>query len=131
MLEIGMKGRAEMIVKTENTAGAMGSGELSVLATPAMIALAEKSAWTSVAGELEEGQGTVGTKMDMAHISATPVGMKVWCESELTEIDRKRLVFRVVAYDEAGKIGEGMHERFIVDNKRFEEKANGKKALSE
>ncbi len=126
MLEVGMKGRAETTVTPENTAKTMGSGELEVFATPAMIALAERSAWTSVAGELEEGFGTVGTRMDMAHISATPVGMRVWCETELTEIDRKRLVFRVTAYDEAGKIGEGTHERFIVDNERFVTKTNGK-----
>ncbi len=126
MLEIGIKGRAETTVKTENTAKAMGSGELPVFATPAMIALAEMSAWTSVAEVLGEGQGTVGTRMDMAHLSATPVGMKVWCESELVEIDRKRLVFQVRAYDEAGKIGEGTHERFIVDNDKFVAKANGK-----
>ncbi len=129
MLTIGIKGRAETVVGPNDTAEAMGSGELPVFATPAMIALAEKAAWTSVAGELEEGQGTVGTRMDMAHISATPPGMKVWCESELTEIDRKKLLFRIVAYDEAGKIGEGEHERFIVDNERFTTKANGKADL--
>ena len=80
------------------------------------------------AGELEEGQGSVGIKMTLSHIAATPLGMKVWCETELTEIDRKRLVFTVEAYDEAGKIAEGIHERFIVDNEKFLSKAEQKKS---
>lgn len=98
-----------------------------VYATPCMIALVEKTAWESVAGNLEEGQGTVGTRLDVSHVSATPVGMKVWCETELIEIDGRRLVFAVKAYDEAGLIGEGTHERFIVWNERFQQKAEGKR----
>ena len=128
MIETGIKGRQETIVTEENSAKAVGSGTLLVFATPAMIALIEETAWKSVVSSLEEGEGTVGTKLDVAHISATPVGMKVWCETELTEVDRRRLVFTVVVYDEKGKIGEGTHERFIISNEKFMEKANAKKA---
>ena len=126
MLEIGITGRQETTVDKSNTALAMGSGELEVFATPAMIALAEKTAWMSVADELEEGDGTVGTRIDVRHLSATPVGKTVWCESRLISIDRKKLVFHVEIYDEAGKIGEGEHERFIVNNQSFFEKASNK-----
>lgn len=128
MIETGIKGRQETIVTEENSAKAVGSGTLLVFATPAMIALIEETAWKSVASSLKEGEGTVGTKLDVAHISATPVGMKVWCETELTEVDRRRLVFTVAVYDEKGKIGEGTHERFIISNEKFMEKANAKKA---
>ena len=126
MLQPGIKNQNEETVTEALTAGKMGSGLLPVYATPALIALIEKTAWESVAGELEDGQGTVGTKLDIAHTSATPVGMKVRCETELKEVDRRRLVFAAEVYDEAGKIAEGTHERFIVDNERFKEKAYGK-----
>ena len=130
MLHTGMEGRLERIVTDEMTARACGSGTLEVFATPAMIALAEETAWQSVQGDLEEGQGTVGTKLDIAHIAATPVGMKVRCESLLTQIDRRRLVFKIEVYDEAGKIGSGTHERFIVDLERFQAKADGRSAVT-
>ncbi len=127
-LKAGIKGRREAVVTNENTAKTMGSGQLDVFATPAMIALIEETAWRSVADALEDGQGTVGTKLDVAHLSATPLGMKVWCETELIEVDRRRLVFRADVYDEAGKIGEGTHERFVVQNEKFAAKAESKKA---
>ena len=125
-MEIGIKGHAEQIVDETVTADTVGSGLLPVFATPAMIALIEKTAWESIADQLEEGQGTVGTKLDIAHLSATPVGMKVRCDSELVEVDGRRLVFSVKVYDEAGKIGEGTHERFIIYNDRFKEKTYAK-----
>ena len=75
---------------------------------------------------LSEGEGTVGTKLDVSHLAATPVGMKVWCESELKEVDGRRLVFHVEAFDEKGKIGEGEHERFIIQNEKFMKKAQAK-----
>ena len=125
-MNIGIKGRLETTVTEALTAKTIGSGELDVYATPMLIALAEETAWRSVAGELAEGQGTVGTKVDVSHISATPVGLRVWCETELIEIDRRRLVFSVNVYDEAGKIAEGTHERFIVENDRFQAKAETK-----
>ena len=127
MLEAGIKGHKEETVTNENTAKALGSGELLVYATPAMIALAENTALTSVADFLDKGQGTVGTKVDISHISATPVGSKVYCDTTLTLVDRRRLVFDVEVFDEAGKIGSGVHERFIVDNVKFQEKADKKR----
>ncbi|MDO5517707.1 MAG: thioesterase family protein [Clostridium sp.] len=108
------------------TAEKMGSGTLPVYATPSMIALMENTASVSVADYLEEGKGTVGTLINVKHVSATRVGAAVTCETELIEIDRKRLVFEVKAYDEAGIIGEGTHERFIIDNNRFMENVNNK-----
>ena len=126
MLEIGIKGSGEAVVTEALTAKAMGSGELPVYATPAMAALIEETAWKSVAPALEPGQGTVGTKLDISHLAATPLGRKVRCETELIEIDRRRLVFSAAVFDEAGKIGEGAHERFIVDNGKFLAKANAR-----
>ena len=122
----GIQGEKKEQVTQENTALTMKSGALKVYATPAMIALMEQAAYTSVAGELEEGQGTVGTLMNVSHISATPVGMEVTAKSELVKVDGRKLVFHVEAYDERGKIGEGEHERFIIDNEKFQNKADNK-----
>ena len=110
----------------DKTAKAMGSGTMDVFATPAMIALMENTAFESVASELEEGSGTVGTALDIKHVSATPVGMKVTCESELVKVDCRALTFSVKAFDEAGLIGEGTHERFIVFEEKFQKKADDK-----
>ncbi len=125
-MEIGIKGRVETVVNDTNTAKFVGSGSLDVFATPNMIGLMEQAAQASVAPYLEEGQGTVGTKIEITHDAATPLGMKVWAESELIEIDRRRLVFEVKAYDEAGLIGQGRHERFIIQNEKFLAKVNAK-----
>ena len=126
MLGIGIKGSGEAVVTEELTARAMGSGELPVYATPAMAALIEETAWRSAALALEQGQSTVGTRLEISHLAATPLGRRVRCETVLTEIDRRRLVFSVVVFDEAGKIGEGTHERFIVDSERFLAKADAR-----
>ena len=120
MLAIGIKGQAEVLVTEDITARNVGSGTVAVLATPMMIALMEKTCLQSVRPFLEEGQDTVGTRVDVTHSAATPVGMTVRCESELVEIDRRRLVFRVTARDDAGVVGEGMHERFIIDLAKFQ-----------
>lgn len=125
-LETGIKGHIEQVVTYELTADYIGSGMVKVFATPMMIALIEKTCRLSVAPYLEEGMGTVGTLVNVSHCAATPVGMKVWAETELTEIDRRRLVFRVAAYDERGLIGEGIHERFIIDNAKFQSKTDSK-----
>lgn len=122
----GIKGRLEQVVAPEMSAARIGSGLVEVFATPMMIALIERTCNESVLPHLCEGQGTVGTLVNVSHTAATPVGMKVWCESELTEVDRRRLVFSVRAYDECGLIGEGTHERFIIDTARFQEKALSK-----
>ena len=127
MLTIGIKGREEVMVTEENTAKAMGSGTLDVFATPAMTALMEMTAWKSVAPFLEDGDGTVGTLLQIPHDAPPPLGMKVFCESELLEIDGRRLVFHVAAFDAKGKIGEGRHERFVINNERFAAKAEKKR----
>jgi len=125
-MKIGISGKKVITVTEDMTAKSLGSGELSVYATPSMIALMENTAYKSVSEYLEDGQGTVGTLMNVKHLSATPVGMEVICESKLVEIDRKKLVFEVKAYDKSGCIGEGLHERFIIDNKKFTAKAQNK-----
>lgn len=126
-METGIKNIIEIKVNNNNTAEAMGSGTLSVFATPAMIALIEETAWRSVVPYLEEGQSTVGTKLDVEHVSPTPVGMAVKCETELMEVDGRCLKFNANVYDETGLIGTGTHERFIVNSTKFQAKANGKK----
>ena len=126
MLETGIKGTRTITVDEENTAKAMGSGTLDVFATPALIALMEETCWRSVANELEEGSGTVGTLLEIKHTAPTPVGMKVTCESTLTEVDGRRLVFEVIARDAKGVVGEGKHERFVIQNEKFQIKANAK-----
>ena len=126
MIEKGIKGRREQTVTPEMSAARIGSGLVEVFATPMMVALIEQTCLESVLPYLEEGQGTVGTLVNVTHVSATPVGMRVWCESELVDVDRRRLVFNVKAYDEAGLIGEGTHERFIIDNAKFMDKIKNK-----
>lgn len=123
MLKTGICGKKEILVDETVTAKAIASGLLDVYATPCMISLIEETAWTSIQDELEDGQGTVGTSLNIRHLAATPVGMHVRCETELTEIDRRRLVFTVSVFDDCQKIGEGTHERFVIDNERFLKKA--------
>ena len=127
MLKTGIEGKQEITVTAENTAKAMGSGTLDVFATPAMIALMEETSWRSIAPFLEEGEGTVGTHLDVSHDAATPIGMKVWAEAELVQVDRKALTFQVTAFDEAGMIGKGTHSRFIISVDRFLSKAEQRK----
>ena len=126
MIQIGIKGHEEAVVTEDMLASNVGSGLVKVYSTAMMIALIEKAAALSVEPYLEQGQGSVGTLVNVSHCSATPLGMKVHAETELVEIDRRRLVFKVAAYDERGLIGEGMHERFIIDNARFQAKADSK-----
>ena len=111
----------------ENTAAAVGSGSLPVFATPYMIALMENAACNAIADALEDGQSSVGTKLDVSHDAATPVGMHVTARAELIEVDRRRLVFRVTASDDAGPIGQGTHERFLIMAEKFLAKAEAKK----
>lgn len=118
-MQIGIKGRAEIVVSETNTAKSMNSGSLEVFSTPYMIALMEHAAAVSVENELEEGMSTVGTHLDISHDAASPLGMRVWAESELIEVDGRRLVFDVKAFDECGMIGHGRHERFIIKADKF------------
>ena len=127
-MQTGIKGETIVTVNASNTAEAMKSGLLPVFATPVMVAIMEDAAAKSVQPYLEEGQTTVGTLVNVKHLSATPEGMKVRAESELVEAEGRRLVFDVRAYDEKGLIGEGRHERFIIDAARFMEKTKAKAA---
>lgn len=129
-IEIGLKGSAEELVTYDLTAAAVGSGAQEVFATPAMIALMEKSALETMVPFLEAGQSSVGTRISVSHLSATPMGMTVRAECEVIEVDRKRILFSVKAYDDAGLIGEGTHERFIIDIEKFMAKSMAKKPAS-
>ncbi len=119
MLQPGIKGHKEQVVTPAMSAARVGSGMVDVFATPMLVALMEQTCYESVLPHLDEGQGTVGTQVNISHTSATPIGRRVWCDSELIEVDRRRLVFSVKACDEAGPIGEGTHERFVIDTARF------------
>lgn len=123
MLTVGISHEMTRDVTNENTAASLGSGLLDVFATPAMVALMEETCMKSVQAELDEGCGTVGTGLTIHHVSATPIGMKVRCASKLVEVDGRKLVFDVQAFDEAGLIGQGTHERFIIENEKFFQKA--------
>ena len=127
MLQTGIKGSLELTVTPEKCAGAIGSGDLDVFATPAMIALIEETAWRSVVPCLEPGEGTVGTALNVRHLAATPVGLKVRCETELTLVDRRRLVFEVKVFDPFGLVGEGTHERFVIQYEKFMKKVDEKR----
>ena len=113
-ISVGAVGTASTVVTPENTAAAVGSGSLPVFATPYMIALMENAACNAIADALEDGQSSVGTKLDVSH-------------DELIEVDRRRLVFRVTASDDAGPIGQGTHERFLIMAEKFLAKAEAKK----
>ncbi len=128
MITVGMKGAQELTVTDDLLANKVGSGLVAVYATPMMIAGIEGTAAASVAAELDEGKTTVGMQINVSHVAATPAGMKVRFETELTEIapNGKVLTFKVEAYDEKGLIGEGTHQRAIVDKARFEAKAQAK-----
>ena len=125
-MEIGIKGYAETMVDRSNVASSVGSGLLEVFSTPSMIALMEKAAKDSIFPFLEEGRGSVGIRLEVDHLAATPVGRKVWAESELTEIDGRVLTFRVDVYSEKEKIGQGIHKRCIINNERFLAKVRAK-----
>ena len=125
-ITIGLKGRSETVVTEHNTADAVGSGLVPVFATPYMIALMENAASTSLLPYLAADEGTVGTHLDVAHTSATPIGMKVWADAVVTAVDGKKITFEVSAFDEAGEIGRGTHERFIIRPEQVLAKAQGK-----
>lgn len=115
----GSTGEATTTVVHENTAAAVGAGGVEVFGTPMMIALMEMAAWRAVEEKLEPGLVTVGILVNVKHLAATPLGQQVRATAELLEADGRRLVFKVEAYDEHQKIGEGTHERFIVQLERF------------
>ena len=123
-ITVGMKGVAETLCEREDTAKEVGSGDLLVYATPCMVALMEGAACEAVAEGLEEGQTTVA--LNIEHISATPVGLEVRAEAEVTAVAGKVITFAVCAFDEAGEIGHGTHQRVVVNSQRFLDKAYSK-----
>ena len=125
-VEIGMRGRAVAVVTEEDTAQAQGSGLVPVFSTPRMIALMEQAAVNAVQSFLLPGRTTVGTRLDVTHDAATPIGLKVWAEAELVKVEGRKLTFAVSAYDEREKIGGGVHERFIIKPEKFLARAQGK-----
>ena len=125
-MQIGQKNQIKTTVTENDTAKVFGSGELLVLATPRMIALMEECSYKCISADLDEGASTVGTSLNVKHLSATPVGMEVTVEAEISEIDGRRVCFLVKAYDECGLIGEGTHERFIVFSEKFTQKTYSK-----
>lgn len=126
MIEVGMKAELSVEVTELNTAKNVGSGSLLVFATPALAALAEKTSCALLEGKLEEETTTVGSLLNIKHLAPTPVGMTVKCLCSLSTIDGRRLCFDMELYDDAGKVGEVYHERFIIKTKPFMEKALAK-----
>ncbi|MDH8679650.1 thioesterase family protein [Fusibacter bizertensis] len=125
-LKIGDKFTSELIVEEKHTAAAFGSGNILVFSTPMMIGLMENAALNCAQSGLESVYSTVGTFLDVKHIAATPVGHKVTATAELLEIDGKKLLFKVEAYDEVEKIGDGTHGRYIINAEKFLERVNNK-----
>lgn len=121
-MTIGMNGKVSTLAQREDTAYEVGSGSLLVYATPCMVALMEGAACEAIAEALPDDKTTVGIELAICHISATPVGMEVYAQAELTEIEKNILTFHVAAFDESGKIGEGTHKRAIVTAQKFLDK---------
>lgn len=125
-ITVGLKGKAGTDVTREDTALEVGSGSLLVYATPCMVALMEGAACEAIASCLPEEKASVGTELSISHLSATPVGMEVWAEAEVTAVEGNMITFSVIAYDETGKIGEGTHKRAIITSQRFLDKTYSK-----
>lgn len=121
----GIKGTMEIVVSEQDSARKIGSGLADVYGTPALVALMENVAQSSVKDILPEGYSTVGIEISVKHMKATPIGMKVRCESTLVKIEGKKLFFELVAHDEVGKVGEGTHWRYIVNSEEFMKKVQG------
>ena len=125
-VEIGMKGEVSTLAEREDTALEVGSGSLLVYATPCMVALMEGAACEAIAEGLEENETTVGIELNIQHIAATPVGMEVRAEAEVTAVEGKVITFSLRAFDEAGEIGKGTHKRALVNSQRFLDKTYAK-----
>lgn len=123
-IEIGAKESFKVMVDSFNTAKAMGSGSLEVFATPSMVAIMEKASTLILDQFLGDGSTTVGTALDITHISATPIGMEVSATAEVVEVNGREITLKVQAFDECGLIGEGIHKRFIVLSEKFQSKTN-------
>ena len=125
-ITVGMKGEVGTLVEREDTAQEVGSGSLLVYATPCMVALMEGAACEAIEAALNDTKTTVGTELNIQHLSATPVGLEVRAEATVTAVDGKVITFEVKAFDEAGEIGKGTHKRVIVPTQKFLEKAYNK-----
>lgn len=125
-IKIGTKGKVTTQAEREDTALEVGSGSLLVYATPCMVALMEGAACEAIAETMPDDKTSVGIELNISHISATPVGMEVYAEAEVTEVSGNIITFSVAAYDEAGKIGEGTHKRAVVSTQRFLDKTYSK-----
>ena len=125
-ITIGMKGEVATEVEREDTAYEVGSGSLLVYATPCMVALMEGAACEAIAEAIPEGKTSVGTELNISHIAATPVGLQVRATAEVTAVEGSMISFRVEAFDETGKIGEGTHKRAVVTTQRFLDKTYAK-----
>lgn len=125
-ITVGMKGEVTTLVEREDTAAEVGSGSLLVYATPCMVALMEGAACEALTASLPEDKTTVGIELNISHLSATPVGLEVRAEAEVTAVDGNIITFKVTAYDEAGKIGEGTHKRAVISTQRFLDKTYSK-----
>lgn len=125
-ITIGMKGKVTSLVEREDTALEVGSGSLLVYATPCMVALMEGAACEAIAAALPEDKTSVGTALNITHLAATPVGLEVYAEAEVTEVDGNTITFALTAYDETGKIGEGTHKRAVITTQRFLDKVYSK-----
>lgn len=125
-ITVGMKGLAESFVDREDTAKEVGSGDLLVYATPCMVALMEGAACEAIVGALKETETTVGTMLNIEHIAATPVGLEVRAEAEVTAVEGRVITFAVAAFDESGQIGKGTHKRVIVNSQKFLDKVYDK-----
>ena len=125
-ITVGMKAEVSTLVEREDTAKEVGSGDLLVYATPCMVALMEGAACEAIADALGENQTTVGIGLNIEHTSATPVGLEVRAEAEVTAVEGKVITFAVTAFDEVGEIGKGTHKRVIVNSQKFLEKAYSK-----
>ena len=123
---VGMKGEVSTLVEREDTAMEVGSGSLLVYATPCMVALMEGAACEAIAQAIAEGKTSVGTMLNISHLAATPVGMEVYAQAEVIEVDGNTITFHVCAFDESGKIGEGTHKRAVVTAQRFLDKTYAK-----
>ncbi len=130
MLELGMRGELRATVDFSMTAAAIGSGSVEVLSTPYMIGMMEMAAIRAISGGLEPGQASVGTVVNVRHLAATPIGFEVTARAQLLEIDGRRLVFGVEAFDQSEQVGEGRHERFLIDFDRFMARALAKQRSS-
>lgn len=129
-IKTGLSASTEIMVGTRDTAPHVGSGKIKVLATPVLVMLLEEAALNAVEGLLPAGQQTVGTRLDVSHTAATPVGMRVHAHAEVVKVEGRKLLFRVWAEDEVERIGQGSHERIIVTVDRFDLRTQGKMAAA-